>query len=120
MEQQGWLRRKKYADGMTWLYCFQTTRQSDGKRLGLVSDFPTQTAAWIEVGRLGLQKHLDGSPVEPKFKQIAEHWRMHELRKEGIIGRKAEETADRDEHNLDTFILPRWATASPATSSRPR
>jgi hypothetical protein len=24
---------------------------------------------------------------------------MHELRKEGIIGRKADETADRDEHN---------------------
>jgi hypothetical protein len=33
---------------------------------------------------------------------------MHELRKEGIIGRKADETAERDEHNLDKFILPRW------------
>jgi integrase len=114
-KQQGWLRKKKYADGMTWLYCFQTTRQSDdkrvenSKRVGLVVDFPTQSAAWMEVGRLGLQKHMDGSTDEPTFKQIAEHWRMHELRKEGIIGRKADETADRDEHNLDTFIIPRWA-----------
>jgi len=113
-KQQGWLREKKYADGMTWLFCFQTTRQSDGKRVenskrvGLVADFPTESVAWMEVGRLGLQKHLDGSTDEPTFKQIAEHWRMYELRKEGIIGRKAEETADRDEHNLDTFVLPRW------------
>lgn len=99
---------------MTWLFCYQTTRQADGKRVenskrvGLVSNFPTETAARMEVGRLGLQKHVDGSIVEPTFKQIAEHWRMHELRKDGIIGKKAEETADRDEHNLDTFILPRW------------
>jgi hypothetical protein len=111
--QQGWLRKKKYADGMTWLFCFQTTRQSDGKRVenskrvGLVSDFPTEGAAWMEVGGLGIQKHLDVSTFEPPFK-IAEHWRMHELRKEGIIGRKADETAERDEHNLDNFILPRW------------
>lgn len=114
-KQQGWLRKKKYADGMTWLFCYQMTRQADGKRVenskrvGLVADFPAETAAWMEVGRLGLQKYMDGSiRNEPTFKQIAEHWRLHELRREGIIGRKAEETADRDEHNLDRFILPRW------------
>src|SRR5207245_3360363 len=114
-KQQGWLRKKKYADGMTWPFCYQTTRQADGKRVenskrvGLVADFPTETAGWMEVGRLGLQKYMDGwTRTEPTFKQIAEHWRLHELRKEGIIGRKAEETADRDEHNLDRFILPRW------------
>jgi integrase len=114
-KQQGWLRRKKYADGMTWLYCFQTTRQSDGKRvenskrIGLVADFPTEKAAWMEVGKLGLEKYLDCSIIaDPTFKRIAEHWRRYELRKEGIIGRKADETADRDEHNLDRFILPRW------------
>jgi hypothetical protein len=113
--REGWLREKKYADGMTWLFCYQTTRQADGKRVenskrvGLVADFPTETAAWMEAGRLGLHKYMDGSICnEPTFKQIAEHWRLHELRKEGIIGRKAEETADRDEHNLDRFILPRW------------
>jgi hypothetical protein len=113
--QQGWLRKKKYADGMTWLFCFQTTRQSDGKRVenskrvGLVADFPTERAAWVEVGQLGLEMYLDGLiGMDATFKQIAEHWRRHELRKGGIIGRKAEETADRDEHNLDTFILPRW------------
>ena len=75
----------------------------------LVADFPDEKAAWVEVGKLGLQKYLD-NPIscEPKFKDIAEHWRLWELRKEGIIGKKADETADRDEHNLDGHVLPRW------------
>jgi hypothetical protein len=76
-KQQGWLRnKKKYAVGVTWLFCFQTARQSDdkrvenSKRVGLVADFPTESAASMEVGRLGLQSHLDCSTVEPTFKQI--------------------------------------------------
>jgi len=112
--QQGWLRKKMYADGATWIFCYSVTRQADGKRVenskrvGLVTDFPTERSAWMEVARLGLEKYLDGSMTEPTFNDIAEHWRVNELRKEGIIGRKAEETADRDEHNLDAFIIPRW------------
>src|SRR6266566_8554634 len=109
--QRGWLRKKKYADGMTWLFCFQVTRPSDGRRvenckpIGLVADFPDEKAAWVEVGRLGLEKHLD-NPVgpEPTFKEIAEHRRLHELRKEGIIGKKAVETVNCSEHNSTTWI----------------
>lgn len=33
---------------------------------------------------------------------------LRELRKEGEIGKKAPETVDRDEHNLDDYVLPRW------------
>ena len=113
--QRGWLRKKKYADGMTWLFCFQVTRPSDGKRVenckpvGLVVDFPDEKAAWVEVGKLGLEKHLDNpAGPEPTFKEIAEHWRLHELRKEGIIGKKAVETVNCSEHNLDKYVLPRW------------
>jgi integrase len=65
----------------------------------------------MEVGSLGLEKHLD-NPIgpEPTVRDIAEHWRLHALRrKEGIIGKKALETADRDEHNLDRYVLPRWS-----------
>ena len=57
--QRGWLRKKKYARGMTRRYCFEVTRPSDGERvenhksLGLVADFPSEKAAWMEVGRLG-------------------------------------------------------------------
>jgi hypothetical protein len=45
---------------------------------------------------------------EPTFKEIAEHWRLHELRKEGIIRKKAVETVNCSEHNLDKYVLPRW------------
>ncbi len=71
---------------------------------------PNEQTAWREVGKLGLEKYLD-NPLgsEPKLRDIAEHWRLWELRKEGIIGKKADETADRDEHNLDTYVLLRWS-----------
>jgi len=112
-------------DGMTWLFCYLVHRPSDGKRVenskrvGLVADFPAERSAWMEVARLGLEKHID-RPIgpEPTFQQIAEDWRLRELRKEGIIDKKADETADRDEHNLDCFILPRWGK-SPAGSIKP-
>ena len=124
-KQQGWLRQKKYANGMTWLFCYLVKRPSDGKRVenskrvGLVADFPSERAVWMEVAMLGLEKYLD-NPIgtDPTFRQVAEDWRLRELRKEGIIGKKADETADRDEHNLDSFILPRWAT-SPVGSIKP-
>jgi integrase len=121
--QRGWLRKKKYAGGLTWLFCFQVTRASDGKRVensktvGLVADFPNEKAAWMEVGRLGLERYLDNpiGPV-PTVREIAEHWRLHGLRrKDGIIGKKADETADRDEHNLDEYVLPRWGDSVAVT-----
>ena len=114
-KQQGWIRKRKYADGMTWLFCYLVTRPSDGKRVensqrvGRLADFPTERSAWMEVARLGLEKYID-CPIglEPTFQQLAEDWRLRELRKEGIIGKKAGETADRDEHNLDQYVIPRW------------
>jgi integrase len=58
---------------------------------------------------LGLSKYLDNSiGSEPAFKELAEHWRVKELRKSGVIGKKATESADRDEHNLDRYVIPRW------------
>ena len=122
MVQRGWFKRM-YASGMTWLYCFQVTRPSDGKRVknsktvGRVVVFPDNEAAWKEVGRLRLDKYLD-NPLgsEPTVKEIAEHWRLHGLRrKNGVIGKKAHETAERDEHNLDEYVLPRWGDSVAVT-----
>ena len=84
-------------------------RVENTKRVGLVADFPTEKAAWMEIGKLGLEKYMDSSiSAVPTFKRIAEHWRRHELRKEGIIGKKAVETVNCSEHNLDNYVLPRW------------
>lgn len=113
---EGWLSKKKYADGLTWVYRYYTLRSGDGKRVeraarvGLVSEL-SEEQAWDQIEKLGLQRLIDNSfPINPKFQDIAEHWRKHELRKPGQIGRKASETADRDEHNLDDHVLPRWRT----------
>jgi len=112
---EGWLRRKQYADGMTWLFCFQTIRPSDGKRVenakrvGLVADFPSEKSAWAEVGRLNLKQYLDrplGS--DPTFGELAEHFRKHELKKASGVGKKADETVTTTELNLDNWVLPRW------------
>lgn len=101
---------------MTWIYRFQTTRAFDGKRventraIGLVKDIGTsEAAAWREVGRLGLDNHTDrDAGSRPTFRKLAEHFRLHELKKESGIGLKAEDTVGTDELLLDRWILPRW------------
>jgi integrase len=114
---EGWLRKKTYADGETWLFCYYVTRTADNKRVersqrvGLVKDFPTERKALVEVERRGLTKIIDNPiSINPTFAEIANHWRRHELRKQGQIGRKADETAARDEHLLDRHVLPRWGS----------
>jgi len=112
---EGWLRIKKYADGDTVLFCFQTLRAADGKRVenskivGLLKDFPSEKAQWKEVERLGYPKLLD-KPIgaTPTFRELAEHWRLHELKKTRGIGKKAGETVDVSESNLDLWVLPKW------------
>ncbi len=32
-KSEGWMRKKMYADGETWLFCYYTTRPKDGKRV---------------------------------------------------------------------------------------
>ena len=113
---EGWLRVKRYADGDTVLFCFQTRRNSDGKlvenhrRVGLLRDFPSVKAQWMEVARLGYQELLD-RPIgaNPTFGELAEHWRSHELLKSAGIGKKAEETVTIAELLLDNWVLSKWS-----------
>lgn len=113
---RGTVSKKKRAHGLTWIYRFQTTRALDGKRVentrvvGLVKDVGTsEAAAWREVGRLGLDNHLSWATVSrPTFRELAEHFRQHELKKESGIGLKAGETVATNELLLDKWILPRW------------
>ena len=112
---EGWLRIKKYTAGDTVLFCYQTLRTSDGKTVenhkvvGLLRDFPNEKAQWKEVERRGfstlLSKQLGATPT---FRELAEHWRKHELKKASGIGKKAGETVDVSELNLDKWVLPKW------------
>jgi integrase len=70
---------------------------------------PSEAAAWREVGRLGLDKNIDqpnGSKLT--FRELAEHYRKHELQKKSGIGKKAEETVVIAQSFLDNWVLPRW------------
>jgi integrase len=104
------------ANGLTWIYRFQTTRPSDGARventklIGLVKDIgASDAAAWKEVGRLGLDNNIErqlGS--KPTLRELADHFRKHELKKESGVAVRALETVDTNELLLDRWILPRW------------
>ena len=113
---KGTVSKKQRANGLTWIYRFQTTRPLDGKTventkvIGLVKDIgSSESAAWREVGRLGLDINIGQSNrLQPTFVELAEHFRHHELKKEFGIGVKAAETVGTAELLLDNWVLPRW------------
>jgi len=58
---EGWLRRKKYAEGEVWLFCFNVPRPGSRpaehtKVIGLAKDFPKKRDAEREAQRLGYWK----------------------------------------------------------------
>jgi integrase len=102
---------------MTWIYRFQTTRPLDGRQventkvIGLVKEIgSSETDAWLEVGRLGLNIIKVDQPVvyQPTFGELAEHFRENELKKKSGIALKAPETVIVSQLNLDRWVLPRW------------
>lgn len=113
---KGSVSKRMRAGGLTWICRFQTTRPLDGARventrvIGLVKDVGSSaTAAWREVGRLGLDQNLDRElGCSPTFRELAEHYREHELKKESGIGVKADETKTISESLIERWILPRW------------
>jgi integrase len=69
----------------------------------------SEAAAWREVGRLGLDNNLHQSAGnKPTFRELAEHFRKHELTKTSGVGVKASETVAVAELLLDRWVLPRW------------
>jgi integrase len=98
------------------VFRWRATRDRDGKRVeqsksvGLVNVIgKSEKAAWVEVERLGLNKLITLPKGAVRFSTIAEHYIENELQKKnGMIGRKAGETAARDLHNLRAHLIPRW------------
>jgi integrase len=113
---KGTVSKKQRANGLTWIYRFQTMRALDGKKVentkvvGLVKDIgASEAAAWKEVRHLGLDNNIDQPKgFQPTFRELAEHFREHELRKEHGIAVKAKETVNTAELLLDRWVLPRW------------
>lgn len=115
---KGWLRKRKRAGGMIWLWCYQKLRPSDGKMventitLGLVSEIGDgESAAWMKAGSLKLVEKYISNPgnAQPTFGWLANHYIKHGLLFNKRNGhRKSKGTIYCYRHALDEFILPRW------------
>jgi hypothetical protein len=113
----GWLRPRERADGMTWLWCYQRLRPSDGKmvensvRLGLITDIGDESAAWRRVGELGLvEKYISESlSGKPSFGDLCRAYVKDGLpfrKKDGR--RKGKGTIETYQYHINNLILPRW------------
>lgn len=123
--QRGSLRVESRKNGNTWVLRYFVTRHSDGRRvehkvaIGLVHDFPTQSAAWAEVERQHLQLNEPDFKARVKFAHLAQHFMSHELGEQT-------ETADPKSHTtiagykriLKNRCLDRWGKR-PALSLEP-
>ena len=82
---RGWLKVETRKSGKTWVLRFMTTRKTDGRRVehkvavGLVRDFPSQSAVWMEVERQHLNVNTPDFRGAVKFSDLAEHYIAHEL-----------------------------------------
>ncbi len=117
MPQQGkgWLRRRVYAEGEVWLFCYYVPRPGSRpaehtKVIGLVKEFPKQAEAEREAQRRGFWKLLDPVlSISPTFGELAQDFRVNELKRNGPLSERASETISTHESLLDGYILPRWS-----------
>jgi integrase len=112
---EGWLRRKKYAEGEVWLFCYNVPRPGSrpaehSNVIGLVKDFPLRADAEREAKRKEFWKLLDPTlSISPTFGELAQHFRTNELKRNGPLSKRGGETVSNHESLLDGYILPRWA-----------
>jgi hypothetical protein len=96
--QRGSLRVESRKNGQNWVLRYYVTRTSDGRRvehkipIGLVHDFPTESAAWAEVERQHLQLNAPDFKARITFCHLAQHFMNHELGEQT-------ETADKIPHH---------------------
>ncbi len=113
--QRGWLRVENRKQGPIWVLRYKVTRESDGKRvehtraIGLVRDFPGESAAWAEVER----QHLHLNEPEPRgrvtFADLAEHYIQYELGEQSdATNPKSHTTVGGYRRILRNRLVPRW------------
>ena len=79
--------------------------------IGLVRDLPKKEDAWRAANLKGFWTLVDPNlSISPTFGELAQHWRLHELKRNGALSKRAEETISTNESVLDGYVLPRWAS----------
>jgi integrase len=113
--QRGSLRVEPRKNGETWVLRYFVTRQSDGRRvehkltLGLVREFPTESAAWAEVERQHLQLNDPTFKTRVTFAHLAQHFIAHELGEQTeAVAPKSHTTIAGYKRILKNRCLDRW------------
>jgi len=104
---------------MTWVLRFSAIRRTDGRRvertasIGLLSDYPSESAAWQRVSDLHLHDNINnrqdtrGRPIT--FGVLAAYYDQQELGpQDEAIDPKSHTTITGYRRNLQRHILPAW------------
>ena len=115
--QRGSLRQESRKGGATWVLRFNTNRPEDGRRVehtiavGLVSEYPSESAAWAEVNRLRLHEQINKPDYKGSvtFADLAQHFITNELGDQAdAVDPKSHTTVGGYKRNLKLHILPKW------------
>lgn len=120
-DQNGWIRKRPRKSGDIWVYCYRRQRwdgkwvEATGIRLGTVTEFPDEEAAWKRVDELGLKPFPHDRPRNPRitFGEVAAHYVRFELpddQSDATI-EKSQSTIMKYKHYLNRWILPKWQRA---------
>jgi len=115
--QRGSLRVESRKNGQTWVLRYFVTRPLDSRRVehkavvGLVSEFPTESAAWAEVEKQHLQTQINKSEFRGRvtFAELAQHYIRHELGEQTeAVDPKSHTTIAGYNRILKNRCLDRW------------
>jgi len=108
------LRLETRKAGQTWILRYQATRPSDGKRventevIGLLSDFPTQAAAWAEVDRRNPEVSKPALPHNLTFADLCAHYFETEVIASGKLYAKETTTVEEYKRIFVRRLIPRF------------
>jgi len=108
------LRLETRKAGQTWILRYQATRPSDGKRventevIGLLSDFPTQAAAWAEVDRRNPEVSKPALPHNLTFADLCAHYFETEVIASGKLYAKETTTVEEYKRIFVGRLIPRF------------
>jgi len=99
--QQGSLRQVQRKDGLTWFLRFRTDKNGERventKRIGLVSELKTESAAWKRVSEMGMLAEINKDTTEAvTFGVLALRYIDAESPNEGVV------------HYVKKVMIPKW------------
>src|SRR5713226_1496959 len=109
--QRGWLRIVKRKEGRMWQLRYNAIDPATGKKkesaiiVGVLVDFPTESACWREVDRQRLTDKINQPEIQSRvrFRQIADFYLNHK-----VFGELAHTTQYLHRHIINDYLVARW------------